>query len=150
MKKVFKWFWWFLLLLWQLPQCVIGMVLVLWYWIFNGVKLIKFEDNIFYFNTRGIPGAISLGLIIISNGDNEKTLAHEYGHTFDSRSWGWLYCFVVGLPGIIWAALYDCEDRNFGGMTYYDFCTEKRANKKAGLKVVSYGDSPCQCRLEFI
>lgn len=28
-------------------------------------------------------------------------LLHEYGHTFDSQLWGWLYLPVVGLPSLV-------------------------------------------------
>ena len=30
-----------------------------------------------------------------------KMLLHEYGHTFDSQLWGWLYLPVVGLPSLV-------------------------------------------------
>jgi RHS repeat-associated protein len=31
----------------------------------------------------------------------DQTVMHEYGHTFDSRIWGPLYLFVIGLPSLI-------------------------------------------------
>lgn len=30
-----------------------------------------------------------------------RMLLHEYGHTFDSQLWGWLYLPVVGLPSLV-------------------------------------------------
>ena len=30
-----------------------------------------------------------------------RMLLHEYGHTFDSQLWGWLYLPIVGLPSLV-------------------------------------------------
>ena len=48
---------------------------------------------------------------------------HEYGHTIDSRAWGPLYLFSIGIPSIISAGKHDGE--------HYRFWTERRANRRA-------------------
>jgi hypothetical protein len=84
---------------------------------------------------EGMSGGISLGLICIVSkylAGHEPSVRHElYGHTRDSRIFGPLYLLVIGLPSLLNAAFgfTDC---------YYDFYTEKRANKAAGLKVNQY------------
>ncbi|MCR5014282.1 MAG: hypothetical protein K6A28_05870 [Bacteroidales bacterium] len=47
-------------------------------------------------------------------------LLHEYGHTIDSRRFGWLYLIVIGLPSVRSA---------MGKGNHSIFWTEKRANR---------------------
>ena len=59
-------------------------------------------------------------------------LCSPIGHARQSRMLGWLYLLVIGLPSIVWAALYGwliprCENG------YYKFYTEKWADKLAGI-----------------
>jgi hypothetical protein len=55
---------------------------------------------------------------------------HEYGHTFDSRTFGFSYLFAVGIPSLISAN----NSNPVSGKLYstHDiFWTELRANKRA-------------------
>jgi hypothetical protein len=47
---------------------------------------------------------------------------HEFGHTFDSQRFGWLYLPVIGLPSLISA---------MGKGDHNTFWTEIRANRHA-------------------
>lgn len=72
---------------------------------------------------------LSLGhFIFVPIHASENTLKHEYGHFVDSTCLGPLYIFVIGIPSACWA--------KFGGpyrtkhkLSYYDFYTEKRADR---------------------
>ena len=108
---------------------------------FNGkIKKIDYKNYCFALEAEGMSGGISLGNFIILSKSCAKsvtTVAHEYGHVVDSHMFGPLYLFVIGLPSILNAAF---------GFTkcYYNFFTEKRANKHAGLGVDTL------CRLYFL
>ena len=47
---------------------------------------------------------------------------HEFGHTYDSRRFGWVYLFVIGLPSLMSA---------IGKGNHSIFWTETRANRHA-------------------
>lgn len=89
--------------LWQLPQNILGLLVVI------VTRAKKAEDGIWvckhFFNS-----AVSLGDYIISQEDCVTTMAikHEKGHQAQSRMYGWLYLLIVGLPSItrnIWDRL---------------------------------------------
>lgn len=109
----------FLLILWQLPQEVIGLILRLAYP--NSRTL--YVDGIRYFYNPYFKGGISLGSVIILGTRDADSVRHEHGHQLQSLYLGWLYLLVVGLPSLIWAAV--CKDRK----KYYRFYTEKWADK---------------------
>ena len=58
---------------------------------------------------------------------------HEYGHTLQSKKLGPLYLLVIGLPSLIWAGCFD-DWRAKHHKSYYDFYTERWANKLSGVK----------------
>lgn len=123
-----------LLYLWQLPQHIVGLLLVWWY---KPTRTHKAGDVTIYYSHL-IKGGISLGnYIIVHDGHYRKHLAdswarttvrHEYGHSYQSLYLGWLYLFVIGLPSLIWAAF--CNDKK----KYYKFYTERCADKIMGIK----------------
>lgn len=118
-----------LLYLWCLPQNLLGLALRLFY---KGNDSI-YEDAIVRRSTNML-GGISLGkYIIISQWAKKATVMHEYGHCRQSRYLGWFYLLVIGIPSLIWAGLYgwviDAKKHS-----YYDFYTEKNANKLGGVK----------------
>jgi hypothetical protein len=115
-----------LLSIWQLPQHIIGIILLLSF----TSKYIPKRGGGYYF-AWDIMGCISLGEIIIMNCRNLPALWHERGHTVQSRILGPLYLLVIGLPSLLWALYW-----KYGKPTrsYYDFYTEKWANKIMGIK----------------
>jgi hypothetical protein len=137
MKKIFNALIFFLLFLWQLPQNIVALIMMLF---LGKLKLVKYDKYCFAFQAKKMSGAISLGNFIFLSPYSAKrdtTVAHEYGHVVDSQRMGFAYLFVIGLPSILnaWFRFTEC---------YYDWFTEKRANKHAGLGVDSL------CRLYYI
>ena len=128
-----------LMLLWQLPQSIVGWAMLLFFKIFGKVKLIGTYKETFIYEADLMSGAISLGTIIIcskSCAKNIATIQHECGHVERSRRIGWLYLIVIGIPSICWAAIY----RRLGFKNYYQFYTEADANKLGYVEVVNRGD----------
>lgn len=112
-----------LLYIWQLPQNLVGVVLRS---IYKGTDT-DYEGAVVRRSAK-MKGGISLGrYIIVSENATYGTVMHEYGHCIQSRRLGWLYLLVVGLPSIIRASMGRPE-------TYYDFFTEKWADKLGGVR----------------
>jgi len=53
-----------------------------------------------------------------------RVLQHEHGHTIQSKILGPFYLFVIGLPSIIWAGLFN-KYREKNNVSYYSLYTEK-------------------------
>ena len=140
MKKSTKTFVEILLWIWQLPQNLLGLFLLLWY---RDEKIYhKLNGRRFYF-TSEMPSGISLGNYIIMNREDWKDgMKHEYGHTVSSRRWGPLYLLVIGLPSLLgniwdriahkkWKYSDSCE-------WYYNQPWEKAADKNGGVDRKAY------------
>ena len=88
--------------LWQLPQHLLGAILIL---VTRAKKVTCSKSNIVYWKfernnrfTKYISG-VSLGIyILLADNDGEETVRHEWGHSKQSLSWGLLYLFVIGIP----------------------------------------------------
>ena len=118
----------FLLYLWQLPQNLLGLILLLLY---KDKSLhCKIDDTNIYI-AKNFSGGISLGKYIIIRKPYEVTIHHEYGHHKQSLRYGWLYLLVVGLPSL----LGNIYDRLFGLTIeqYYNLPWEKQADKLGGI-----------------
>ena len=130
-----------LLYLWQLPQHLLGLLLIAIYKPTR--KHILENGNIVYYAYRKI-GGISLGKYSIVNASHYRedmrdslkrdTVRHEaIGHARQSLYLGWLYLPVIGLCSIVWAGLYGwiIEPTKNG---YYQFWTERWADKLGGVE----------------
>ena len=136
-KNFLWWIKFIILFIWQLPQNIVALAMMPF---LGKLKLIKVDNYCFAFSGKKMSGGISLGsFVFLSNymGMVDRYVAHEYGHVVDSHIWGPLYLFVIGIPSILNAAF------NFTDC-YYDFYTEKCANKHAGLGVND------RCRTYFL
>jgi hypothetical protein len=125
MKKT----WEILLYLWQLPQNLLGLLLVAIYKPESSFDM----DGVRIHYAKKMKGGISLGKYILMsydyneyNGASEK---HEYGHTRQSIYLGPLYLLVIGLPSLLWVLWWN-RDR---GMSYYSFYTEAWADRLGGV-----------------
>ena len=125
MKKIAE----ILLYAWQLPQNLLGLLLVL---ILQPEEAYDMDGCRLYYATR-MRGGISLGRYVIVRswmkdytGNTER---HELGHAKQSRMLGWFYLFVIGIPSLLWAAWWN-EDRN---RSYYSFYTERWADTLGGV-----------------
>ena len=127
-----------LLILWQLPQSLVGVLMLPF---LGKLELIDYRNYCWCFKGKYMQGGISLGcfsFLGIYTSKRETAVAHELdGHTVDSKIWGPLYLLVIGIPSILnaWIGFTKC---------YYNFYTERWANKHAGLGVDS------KCRLYFL
>ena len=108
-----------LLILWQLPQDVIGVIVFLFCKTILRMKLLMCakvyvdeHKNVVsecYIFDSDLGGAVSFGKIIlmfcrqkhIDSGAALKLTNHEYGHSVQSVYLGWLYLLVIGLPSLI-------------------------------------------------
>lgn len=117
--------------LWQLPQNIIGLI----YELITSAE--KFEVNSdFTLYKNKLRGSVSLGDYIFIDKDsisNNRIILHELGHRQQSLILGPLYLLIIGLPSIIWASLYSLFPSIYNRYSYYDFYTEKWANKLVGL-----------------
>ena len=130
-----------LLYLWQLPQNLLGLLLVA---IYKPERKHVLEDGVeIHFSTK-MKGGISLGKYSIVNTIHYRkeleeslkrdTVRHEaIGHAKQSKLLGWFYLPIIGLCSICWAGLYGTvikETKN----GYYKFWTERWADKIADVK----------------
>ena len=124
-----------LLYIWQLPQNLIGLIMML----FMKPYILKEKyKGITYVVSKKMSGGISLGnYVILSNSYRDKNRYqkvwnHEWGHTRDSIMFGPLYLIIIGLPSLIWAWMYGTIIKpTYNG--YYKFYTEKRADRLGGV-----------------
>lgn len=127
-----------LLFVWQLPQNIIALIMLPF---IGKLELISYKKFCFAFKAEKMMGGISLGNFAYLDNTLSKKPAivmHEQeGHTFDSKIFGPLYLFVIGIPSIMWAWLGD------DNKCYYDFYTERWANKHAGLEVLRTASGRC-------
>ncbi|MFP4484566.1 MAG: hypothetical protein ACLFO1_06890 [Spirochaetaceae bacterium] len=130
-----------LLWLWQLPQHLLGLVLLV------ALRAAGFGTTR-YRRARVVlvPGNVGLSLghfIFISRRHrtpdlrgNDTLLRHEYGHTIQSHMLGWLYLPLVGVPSIVQAAFSFAAAR-LGypgpGRRYYRRFPENWADRLGGV-----------------
>lgn len=117
-----------LLTIWQLPQTLLGWLL----WAFYRPYDVEQVGDVFVCHSHIMRGGISLGqVVIVSHSASDKTIAHELGHCKQSQMLGWLYLIVIGLPSILWASTHRLIAPH---KSYYDFYTEKWADRLAGIE----------------
>lgn len=82
--------------IWQLPQNILGLIIVL-------ITRAKHESDLgFYCTYRFGWFGVSLGNYIIFGGSPSKiSINHEKGHQKQSLYLGWLYLILIGLPSFI-------------------------------------------------
>ena len=120
-----------LLYIWQLPQNLLGLLLLGIYKLFDK-KCVKYsqKEDVVYYATKLMPSGISLGKYVIMRykyGEHYKDYRHEFGHTKQSKMLGWFYLLVIGLPSLCG----NIVDRIFnkGYKWYYNQPWEKWADK---------------------
>lgn len=131
----------FLSYLWQLPQNLLGLLLIALYK--PERKHVMDNGNEIHFATR-MQGGISLGKYSIVNTCHYRkkideclkrdTVRHEaIGHAKQSVYLGWLYLLAIGLPSIVWAGLYGAVVKPTKN-GYYRWYTEKWADRLGGVE----------------
>lgn len=130
----------FLRILWELPQSLLGFILFQVYSVGCHCMEAPYGDVRILYSER-MRGGISLGRFIIlpwkyrynSSSYVRDAISHEYGHTRQSLYLGWLYLIVIGLPSLLWAWAHSTFKR-LQEISYYDFYTEKNADKLGGVR----------------
>lgn len=112
-----------ILFLWQLPQNILGLLLMECY---DKTEKFTFRGKNYQFSSD-FPGGISLGNYVIVGTKDDNTLNHEYGHCVQSLWFGPLYLIIVGIPSVIRATLVNYSD-------YYSAWPENSADKLGGVK----------------
>lgn len=98
-----------LLYLWQLPQNVLGVLLLN---VYKPSRVYVMDNGVEIYYSHKIDGGVSLGkYVIVFNGHYRKTLEESLkrntvrhlavGHSRQSRLLGWLYPVVIGIPSLI-------------------------------------------------
>lgn len=134
--QVFVW-------LWQLPQVVVGCL-----WCIVARPRYLYSHHHVHLFTCRFGGGVSFGPMAFYDERHREGLLsrdprvmpyinHEYGHSMDSRLWGPLYLLVIGLPSGLHLLVRRWFKNRWSRLeNYYDFYTERQANKKAGIVVV--------------
>ena len=138
----------FLLYLWQLPQNILGL-LVIWFTKAQKIHYIDSDRMIVYnyWLSEKYRFGVSLGKYIIFGGKdpNKCSIFHEKGHQVQSKRLGWLYLIIIGLPSIT----FNISDTLFHKdwtvenrlKWYYNLPWERNANKQYNItwKEIYYG-----------
>ena len=118
-----------LLYIWQLPQNVLGLLVILFTKAERYSTLINNEWH-YMWNTKKYKFGISLGNYVIIGGEPKLiTERHEYGHQRQSKYLGWLYLILIGLPSACGNILH-----RFIKFDYYSQAWEKWADKLGGVE----------------
>ena len=128
--------------LWQLPQNILGLLMVLVLRAKSTSYEIKRSDQVQWIRVFDSPwnNAVSLGFFIIVDIKTRGplTVLHEYGHCIQSRRLGPLYLIIVGIPSIlrnIYSRIFINNKMNYGDAYdwYYSGYPEKQADKLAAI-----------------
>lgn len=120
--RIFLW-------IWQLPQNILGIIVLLSGSYVRKTLEGKSGEKIVYFFNPDRRGSITLGEYRFLDTNRISTVRHEYGHTRQSRMLGPLYLIFIGLNSLMHAWLHDCEA---DGKEYGHFWTERWADKLGG------------------
>lgn len=126
----------FISYIWELPQNLLGIVVKK---IFKATPYTTYGKTVVY--SWKARGGLSLGEYIFVPFENanpnaygvQRYIAHEYGHTIQSKYLGWFYLLVIGLPSLIWCGCFNGY-RAKHGISYYAFYTEKWADALVGIE----------------
>lgn len=116
------------LYIWQLPQNFAGLIYRI---VLKGEKRSLKQRNTAFYVAPTMNGGVSLGNYIFlseKSGLKEPVYDHEFGHCIQSRILGPLYLPTVGLCSGLHCLFHNSANN------YYDFWTEKWANKLGGVE----------------
>jgi len=123
----------FLLYLWQLPQNLLGLIVIYF-------SSAHWDDKYKVWSTPYNFG-VSLGkyiIICLRPVRIEQSIKHEQGHQVQSKIYGPLYLLTVGIPSILgnlWDRLFHKKwTYMMRQMWYYNLIWEKRADKFGKVK----------------
>lgn len=122
----------------ELPQTLLGYILTKIYskklnsiGEYASARVYAYED---------FPGGISLGRYILIQDVSwwpeyqDTMIKHEFGHCVQSKYLGWLYLPIIGICSGSHRLTYKWRMRQGWIKSYYDYWTEKSADKLGGVK----------------
>jgi len=122
---------------WELPQSLLGAIILLFLTdkqdggLFLGRRVVWFKKGKFFSGT-------SLGyFILLPYGSGVKTTAHEWGHCMQSKKSGPLYLVIYGIPSL--QNNLEARSNEWTYENYYELYPERDADLRAGI-VVENGD----------
>ena len=119
----------FLLLIWQLPQNLLGL--------YNAKKckyVHKLNGRKIYIIDSGEGMSLGDYVFVQPSCDEGNLLRHEYGHTIQSRMLGPLYMLIIFIPSYTWWRYFSKYKTDADVSEYYTFYTESLANKLVAKK----------------
>lgn len=119
--------------IWGLPQNICGLIGYLICKYILHYQTEKYNEAYVVYATNQ-KGSLCLGLFLFVSGTNIEVVKHEYGHCQQSAILGPIWFFVIGIPSFIWCNCFD-NYRKEHQISYYDFYTEKWANKLGDSKL---------------
>lgn len=123
-----------ILVIWQLPQVIVGFFVRLFTGAEKQPELSSQYDRRIFCWKLGSGISLSTYYIIVRRNADEKTIKHEKGHTIQSLYLGPLYLLVIGLPSVIWCSIYSYTNWiDKSKHSYYSFYTEAWADKLGGV-----------------
>lgn len=128
-----------LLFIWQLPQNLVALLLILWHKITRS-HLEKKEDRdiVWWCGKRVADCGVSLGDFIFMDSDRMvylEDIEHEHGHQFQSKVLGPLYLIIIGIPSAMGNIInrIDYKIHKKSGGWYYKQPWEAWADKAGGV-----------------
>lgn len=127
-----------ILFIWQMPQALLGYLLLLL--VYTPKYVCEVDGVKMYFVDR-IAQAVNFGQFslissrIYRNVDDISELnvvKHELGHSKQSKMLSWLYPFVVMIPAYFWSRHF--RKQKLRSVRYFDFFTEKWADRLGNVK----------------
>lgn len=119
----------YLEILWELPQFIIGCVLGVYYSRNNTIRIRK--GNTTVLKVVKFNKGISLGkVVIVGHLTGETTIRHELGHSRQSVILGPFYLLIIGIPSLLHNVIHKLFKKRWN---YYGFYTERWADKIADI-----------------
>lgn len=127
MKNILLW-------IWQLPQNLLGVIVLLFNKVLGCIK-VRTIDSIDYYYVKHVNNCgVSLGNYIFLDSDRcitENAVHHEWGHQKQSLKYGWLYLLIIGLPSAIGNIYYRLAHKD--NIWYYSQWWERTADELGGV-----------------
>lgn len=136
MKNVGKLFLLSILILWEAPQNLLGLIIFIYWFMFRKIKLIETERLCLFVQTT--DKGVSLGRFVFWTPTanrfshlKDDCKLHEYGHSIQSIIFGPLYLIVIGIPSVmrVWYSWYYYKRNAIPWNNYYKAFPEDWADK---------------------
>lgn len=131
MKTIVKTIIKIILVLWQLPQIILGSLLLGVVLLFEKYDEAQKNNDVFIIKTQLFVGGLSLGYFVFIPSFDESLVKHELGHCKQSLYLGWLYLLLIGVPSFVWASL--SRVSKSVRVNYYKLYCEAWADRLGGV-----------------